>query len=307
MQQFRTITGNNWFPSLAPDVPGRHFPQRNQVSGKIRVAGSEIFSWAAHGACFQRNNTVHSALIGGGRNLHQAQRIKRKIGGGKIPFLLSPQRKNCGHPGKKEGHPLFCCSRLPQGKGRAHYVSHTYTLRKHALIASIHAFEARRACREHPAKSGVACQLRTISTMLPDTEAASPARGVAEPSNMTLDVSGDDSDALAAAPSSGADASRTSMWSVGATNCAWPVIGRPPSKSNSSSSMTAITWTEDTVVMQYRRPGMVAIGVFKAIITPTLYPEGGKKTSPRFPAVRMTGNPIRGWDAGKGRGLVFSG
>lgn len=118
MQQFRTVTGNNWFPSLAPDVPGRHFPQRNQVSGKIRVAGSEIFSWAAHGACFQRNNTVHSELIGGGRNLHQAQRIKRKIGGGKIPFLLSPQRKNCGHPGKKEGHPLFCCSRLPQEKGR---------------------------------------------------------------------------------------------------------------------------------------------------------------------------------------------
>lgn len=65
MQQFRTITGNNWFPSLAPDVPGRHFPQRNQVSGKIRVAGSEIFSWAAHGACFQRNNTMHSELIGG--------------------------------------------------------------------------------------------------------------------------------------------------------------------------------------------------------------------------------------------------
>lgn len=246
-------------------------------------------------------------LSGGGRNLHQAQRVKRKIGGGKIPFLLSPQRKTAAILEKRKGIPFFVVPVCRRGRRRSHLRHTPYTLRKHALIASIHAFEARRACREHPAKSGIACQLRTISTMLPDTEAASPARGVAEPSNMTLDVSGDDSDALAAAPSSGADASRTSMWSVGATNCAWPVIGRPPSKSNSSSSMTAITWTEDTVVMQYRRPGMVAIGVFKAIITPTLYPEGGKKTSPRFPAVRMTGNPIRGWDAGKGRGLVFFG
>lgn len=307
MQQFRTVTGNNWFPSLAPDVPGRHFPQRNQAPGKIRVAGSEIFSWATHRACFQGNDTVHSEFIRGGEESASGTKNKKKNWRRKNTLPSFPTAENCGHPGKKEGHPLFCCSRLPQGKGRAHYVSHTYTLRKHALIASIHAFEARRACREHPAKSGIACQLRTISTMLPDTEAASPARGVAEPSNMTLDVSGDDSDALAAAPSSGADASRTSMWSVGATNCAWPVMGRPPSKSNSSSSMTAITWTEDTVVMQYRRPGMVAIGVFKAIITPPLYPEGGKKTSPRFPAVHMTGNPIRGWDAGRGRGLVFSG
>lgn len=307
MQQFRTVTGNNWFPSLAPDVPGRHFPQRNQAPGKIRVAGSKIFSRATHGACFQGNDTVHSAFIGGGRNLHQAQRVKRKIGGGKIPFLLSPQRKTAAILEKRKDIPFFVVPVCRRGRRRSHLRHTPYTLRKHALIASIHAFEARRACREHPAKSGIACQLRTISTMLPDTEAASPARGVAEPSNMTLDVSGDDSDALAAAPSSGADAPRTSMWSVGATNCAWPVIGRPPSKSNSSSSMTAITWTEDTVVMQYRRPGMVAIGVFKAIITPTLYPEGGKKTSPRFPAVRMTGNPIRGWDAGKGRGLVFFG
>lgn len=78
MQQFRTITGNNWFPSLAPDVPGRHFPQRNQVSGKIRVAGSEIFSWAAHGACFQRNNTVHSALIGGGEESASGTKNKKK-------------------------------------------------------------------------------------------------------------------------------------------------------------------------------------------------------------------------------------
>ena len=78
MQQFRTITGNNWFPSLAPDVPGRHFPQRNQVSGKIRVAGSEIFSWAAHGACFQRNNTVHSELIGGGEESASGTKNKKK-------------------------------------------------------------------------------------------------------------------------------------------------------------------------------------------------------------------------------------
>lgn len=306
MQQFRTITGNNWFPSLAPDVPGRHFPQRNQVSGKIRVAGSEIFPG-------QRMERAFKGIIqcirnlSGGEESASGTKSKKKNWRRKNTLPSFPTAENCGHPGKKEGHPLFVVPVCRRGRRRSHLRHTPYTLRKHALIASIHAFEARRACREHPAKSGIACQLRTISTMLPDTEAASPARGVAEPSNMTLDVSGDDSDALAAAPSSGADASRTSMWSVGATNCAWPVIGRPPSKSNSSSSMTAITWTEDTVVMQYRRPGMVAIGVFKAIITPPLYPEGGKKTSPRFPAVRMTGNPIRGWDAGRGRGLVFSG
>lgn len=78
MQQFRTVARNNRFPSLAPDVPGRHFPQRNQVSGKIRVAGSKIFSWAAHGACFQRNNTVHSAFIGGGEESASGTKSKKK-------------------------------------------------------------------------------------------------------------------------------------------------------------------------------------------------------------------------------------
>lgn len=124
MQQFRTITGNNWFPSLAPDVPGRHFPQRNQVSGKIRVAGSEIFSWAAHGACFQRNNTVHSELIGGGRNLHQAQRVKRKIGGGKIPFLLSPQRKTAAILEKRKGIPFLLFPFAAEEGGGHTYATH---------------------------------------------------------------------------------------------------------------------------------------------------------------------------------------
>lgn len=118
MQQFRTVTGNNWFPSLAPDVPGRHFPQRNQVSGKIRVAGSEIFSWAAHGACFQRNNTVHSELIGGGEESASGTKNKKKNWRRKNTLPSFPAAENCGHPGKKEGHPLFCCSRLPQEKGR---------------------------------------------------------------------------------------------------------------------------------------------------------------------------------------------
>lgn len=117
MQQFRTVARNNRFPSLAPDVPGRHFPQRNQVSGKIRVTGSEIFSWTAHGARFQRNNTVHSAFIGGGRNLHQAQRVKRKIGGGKIPFLLSPQRKTAAILEKRKGIPFFVVPVCRRGRG----------------------------------------------------------------------------------------------------------------------------------------------------------------------------------------------
>lgn len=131
---------------------------------------------------------------------------------------------------KKEGHPLLFPS-AEQGGNR-------HTPRAHALIVSIHAFEANRACGEHPAKSGIACQLRTISTMFPATEAASPARDTVP--NMALDGSADGSAALAVS-SSGVDASRTSMWSVGATNCAWPETGRPPSRSNSSPSMAAIT------------------------------------------------------------------
>lgn len=147
-----------------------------------------------------------------------------------MPFLLPQRFFSRSHPGKKEGHPLLFPS-AEQGGNR-------HTPRAHALIVSIHAFEANRACGEHPAKSGIACQLRTISTMFPATEAASPARDTVP--NMALDGSADGLAALAVS-SSEVDASRTSMWSVGATNCAWPETGRPPSRSNSSPSIAAIT------------------------------------------------------------------
>lgn len=56
-------------------------------------------------------------LSGGGRNLHQAQRIKRKIGGGKIPFLLSPQRKTAAILEKRKGIPFFVVPVCRRGRG----------------------------------------------------------------------------------------------------------------------------------------------------------------------------------------------
>ena len=63
--------------------------------------------------------------LSGGEESASGTKSKKKNWRRKNTLPSFPTAENCGHPGKKEGHPLFCCSRLPQRKAAVTLTPHT--------------------------------------------------------------------------------------------------------------------------------------------------------------------------------------